>query len=262
MRHRLLLLWTCCMHVYVFGQSNSNHPNTSPLWQNAWFIVVCIILLAVVLYAFYRYRINQLIQLQQVRNGIATDLHDDIGTTLTNISILAELSKKNLYNEEQVGVFLDRITEEVARSSQALDDIVWSINTKNDTLEETVARMRRYAAEVFDVANITYTLHLDEQFEHHKLNMEQRRDCFLVFKESINNIYKHACAKNVYIKVWMDKGQMHMVIQDDGKGFDITTSSHRNGIKNIRNRIQRWNGSLTMTSAEGEGTVTDVKMPV
>jgi signal transduction histidine kinase len=232
------------------------------VWQNAWFIIICIVVLAAVLYAFYRYRINQLIQLQQVRNRIATDLHDDIGTTLTNISILSELIRKNLYRKDQAELFLNRITEEVVRSSQALDDIVWSINTKNDTLEETVARMRRYAAEVLDAANITYFLQLDEQFEHYKLSMEQRRDCFLVFKESINNIYKHAKARNVFIRVWIDKGQLHMVIQDDGKGFDITTLTHRNGIKNIRNRIQRWHGSITMTSAEGEGTVTDVKMPV
>jgi ligand-binding sensor domain-containing protein/signal transduction histidine kinase len=233
-----------------------------PFWRTAWFIALCVLMLAGLLYAVYRYRINQLIHLQKVRNRIASDLHDDIGTTLTNISILSELSKKNLLQKEQAGTFLDRIAEEVSNSSQALDDIVWSINTKNDTLEQTVARMRRYAAEIFDAANITYALQLDEQFEHYKLNMEQRRDCFLIFKESVNNIYKHALARNVHIKIWIQKGQLHMMIKDDGKGFDITTLTHRNGIKNIRNRIQKWHGTVTMTSVEGEGTVTQVQMPV
>jgi signal transduction histidine kinase len=202
-----------------------------------------------------------LLHLQKVRNRIATDLHDDIGTTLTNISILSELSKKNLQKEE-AATFLDRIAEEVHNSSQALDDIVWSINTKNDTLEETVARMRRYAAEVFDAANITYTLQLDEQFESYKLNMEQRRDCFLIFKEAINNIYKHANAKHVEIKVWIEKGHLHMIIHDDGKGFDTTTITHRNGIKNIHNRIEKWSGKITMNSVKGEGTVTKVNFPL
>lgn len=232
-----------------------------PYWRTAWFIALCILVLVGVLYAIYRYRINELLHLQKVRNRIATDLHDDIGTTLTNISILSELSKKNLHKEE-AGTFLDRIAEEVHNSSQALDDIVWSINTKNDTLEQTVARMRRYAAEVFDAANITYTLQLDEQFEKYKLNMEQRRDCFLIFKETINNIYKHAHAKHVEIKVWIEKGHLHMIICDDGKGFDTTTSTHRNGIKNIHNRIEKWNGKIAVDSVQGQGTVTKVNFPL
>jgi signal transduction histidine kinase len=246
------------------GNLNPNHAIIAEpaSWRTAWFITLCIVILAGLLFAFYRYRVNQFIHLQQVRNRIATDLHDDIGTTLTNISILSELSKKYLLQKEQAGVFLDRIEEEVANSGQALDDIVWSINTKNDTLEQTVARMRRYVAELFDAANITYSLQLDEQFEQYKLNMEQRRDCFLIFKESINNIYKHANAQHVHIKVWIDKSHLFMTIKDDGKGFDITAATHRNGIKNIRNRIQKWRGTLTINSAEGEGTVTELTMPV
>lgn len=233
-----------------------------PFWRTAWFLVLCVLALAGILYAIYRYRINQLLSLQKVRNRIATDLHDDIGTTLTNISILSELSKKKLLQKEEAGTFLDRIAEEVHNSSQALDDIVWSINTSNDTLEQTVARMRRYAAEVFDAANIVYSLQLDEQFEKYKLNMEQRRDCFLIFKEAINNIYKHANAKRVEIKVWIEKGHLYMNICDDGKGFDTTTITHRNGIKNINNRIEKWNGSITMSSVIGEGTVTKVNFPL
>jgi signal transduction histidine kinase len=233
-----------------------------PFWRTAWFVILCTLLLAGLLYTIYRYRINQLLRLQQVRDRIATDLHDDIGTTLTNISILSELSKKKLLQKEDAGTFLDRIAEEVHNSSQALDDIVWSINTKNDTLEQTVARMRRYAAEIFDAANITYSLQLDEQFERYKLNMEQRRDCFLIFKEAINNIYKHANAKHVQIKIWIEKSRLHMTIQDDGKGFDITTVTHRNGIKNIRNRIEKWNGKITLLSVPGQGTVTRVHFPL
>jgi ligand-binding sensor domain-containing protein/signal transduction histidine kinase len=232
-----------------------------PFWRTWWFILLCVLALAGLLYAVYRYRIDELLRLQKIRDRIATDLHDDIGTTLTNISILSELSKKNLQKEE-AGTFLDRIAEEVHNSSQALDDIVWSINTRNDTLEQTVARMRRYTAEIFDGANITYTLQLDEQFEKYKLNMEQRRDIFLIFKEAINNIYKHAHAKHVQIKVWIERGRLHMIIQDDGQGFDTTTATHRNGIKNIRNRIEKWNGHIALVSVPGKGTETRVHFPL
>jgi signal transduction histidine kinase len=235
---------------------------TPPFWKTWWFVGLLVLALGSLLYMLYRYRIDQLIALQKVRNRIATDLHDDIGSTLTNISILSELSRQKLDRHEEAGVFLNRIAEEVNNSSQALDDIVWSINTNNDTLEQTVARMRRYAAEIFDGANIHYSLQLDEHFAQRKLNMEQRRDCFLLFKEVINNIYKHADAREVSIRVWLEGNQLHMTIEDDGKGFDPTQVTHRNGLKNMQHRIGKWKGQLQIQSTPGKGTHTSLSFPV
>lgn len=235
---------------------------TPPFWKTWWFITLLILALVTLLYLLYRYRINQLIAMQKVRNRIASDLHDDIGSTLTNISILSELSRQKLGQQGEAAVFLSRIAEEVNNSSQALDDIVWSINTNNDTLEQTVARMRRYAAEIFDGANIHYTLSLDEHFAQRKLNMEQRRDCFLLFKEVINNIYKHADARQVTIRVWLESNQLYMTIEDDGKGFDPGQVTHRNGLKNMRQRVDKWKGRLQVQSAPGKGTHTIISFPV
>jgi ligand-binding sensor domain-containing protein/two-component sensor histidine kinase len=233
-----------------------------PFWKTWWFITLSGIAISGILYGLYRYRINQLIALQKVRNRIATDLHDDLGSTLTNISILSELSKKNMQNEEQTKKFLSRISEEVYFSNQALDDIVWSINTSNDTLDQTVARMRRYAAEVFDGANISYSLQLDEKFEQYKLSMDQRRDCFLLFKEAINNIYKHAQANNVSIKVRVERNHLYMEIKDDGKGFDAALVTNRNGIKNMHSRIKKWKGSIEINSEPGKGSSTELRFPL
>ena len=182
-------------------------------------------------------------KLQQVRNRIATDLHDDIGSTLTNISILTELSKRNRKEPEKAEAYLDRISEEIDASGQALDDIIWSVNTKNDTLHETAARMRRYAAELFDARNIRYELKMDPLIAEKKIMMEQRRDLFLIFKESLNNIQKHAAASAVSISLFIEKENIKLIINDDGKGFDTTKPTHRNGIKNIEERVkpmERW----------------------
>jgi len=226
-----------------------------PFWRTPLFILLCVLLVAGILYGSYRYRIGEILRLQQVRNRIASDLHDDIGSTLTNISMLSELSRKGIPEKQGQGahVFLNRISEEVHRSGQALDDIVWSINTNNDTLEQTVIRMRRYAAEIFDAANINYTLQLDEQFAHRKLNMEQRRDIFLIFKEGINNVYKHAGATNVSIRVWPDRSRLYMEIKDDGRGFDTGVFTHRNGLKNMRSRLEKWRGEMLVQSSPGHG---------
>jgi len=124
-----------------------------PFWGTVWFYILCVIAIAAIFYGLYRYRVNQLLRLQKVRNRIATDLHDDIGSTLTNISILSELSDKTLEQPTKARQYLHRITEEVNASGQALDDIIWSINTQHDTVEEMLARMRRFASELFDHTN-------------------------------------------------------------------------------------------------------------
>ena len=185
-----------------------------------------------------------MLKLQNVRNNIATDLHDDIGSTLTNISILTELSKKNLKEAKTAEKFLNRITEESSASQQALDDIIWSVNSRNDSLQETIARMRRYAAELFDNSNSNCHLQLDETSGNKKLSIEQRRDVYLIYKEALNNIHKHAHAKNVWIRVSQNQNHLYMQIKDDGKGFNTNLKTHRNGLKNLRSRVEKWNGKM------------------
>ena len=233
-----------------------------PFWKQWWFIGLCVLAIAGFLYALYRYRINQLMRLQTVRNSIATDLHDDIGSSLTNISILSELSSKNISEPEKAQPFLQRISEEVQTSSQAMDDIIWSVNSRNDSLQETIARMRRYAAELFDNSEIDCHLKLDENAGDKKLSMEQRRDVYLIYKEALNNIHKHANAENVWIDVTQNHNYLLMHIKDDGKGFNTDSITHRNGLKNLRSRVEKWNGKIKIGSGTGKGTAIDIKIPL
>ncbi|RYF96998.1 MAG: hypothetical protein EOO00_01300, partial [Chitinophagaceae bacterium] len=234
----------------------------SPWYSSWWFISLCILALAALLYGLYRYRLQQVIRLQQVRNRIASDLHDDIGSTLTNINILSSLGRRNLHEPVQAREFLDRITEEVNSSSQALDDIIWSVNTNNDGLDETVARMRRYAAELFDAGNVRYEFQLDEALAQKKLSMEQRRDFYLVYKELLNNIFKHAEASNVWISVNIERNNLVLSVKDNGKGFDSLAETHRNGLKNLQARVSRWQGFLQIRSAPGMGSLIIASVPV
>ncbi len=233
-----------------------------PFWKTWWFIGAVITGIALLLFIIYRYRISQLIRMQKVRNRIASDLHDDIGSTLTNISILSELSRKNAEVKPSGQLFLDRISEEVNNSSQALDDIVWSINSSNDNIEQTVARMRRYAAELFEAADIRYTFSFDEKFAGKRLGMEQRRDIFLLYKETLNNIYRHAGASEVTISIALENKLLEMVIRDNGKGFDPNGTTHRNGLKNLQSRSGKWKGKALIESAAGHGTTVRFSIPL
>ena len=234
----------------------------TPFWKQWWFIGLIVLIVVSFFYALYRYRIHQLLRLQNVRNSIATDLHDDIGSSLTNISILSELSSKNLSHPEKAQPFLQRISEEVQASSQAMDDIIWSVNSRNDSLEETMARMRRYAAELFDNSETNCYLQLDEKGSNKKLSMEQRRDLYLIYKEALTNIHKHAVAKNIWIKVEQSQNHLLMQIKDDGKGFSNDMITHRNGLKNLRSRVEKWNGKIGIQSKENKGTDIEIKIPL
>lgn len=233
-----------------------------PFWQTWWFYTTIAVLLALSLYGIYRYRINQILRLQKVRNRIATDLHDDFGSTLTNISILSELSTKNLHQPQQAEKYLHRITEEVNASGQALDDIIWSVNSKNDTLEEMLVRMRRFAAELFDHTSTRCHLQLQPDAAGKRLTMEQRRDLYLVYKESLNNIYKHAAAQTVWVELSMVDHSVRMLIRDDGKGFDTGITTERNGLNNLKTRVEKWKGKINIHSQQGKGSDIEIVMPV
>ena len=233
-----------------------------PYWQTGWFYAILLLLLMLLFYGIYKYRVRQLLKLQNIRNRIASDLHDDIGSTLTNINILTAISRKKLGDPPEAEKFLQRISEEVTATSEALNDIIWSVNTRNDSMQEMLSRMRRYAADLFDNSETSSHLELDEDIGSIKLSMELRRDIYLIYKEALNNVVKHAGAANVWIKVTFENYQLHLIFKDDGKGFDPKAITSRNGLKNIRSRVEKWKGKMSYTSGQGRGTSLDIYIPV
>lgn len=233
-----------------------------PYWQTWWFYTSIGLLVLLLFYAIYLNRIRQLLKLQKVRNRIASDLHDDIGSTLTNINILTEISRKNLGQPLEAEKFLKRIAEEVTITSEALNDIIWSVNTSNDSMEEMVSRIRRYAADLFDNSNVLCHLELDDKIAGKKMSMELRRDVYLICKECMSNMVKHAAASNVWIQVTLHRNKLQLTFKDDGKGFDATVVTSRNGLKNIRSRTKKWKGQINFKTADGNGTVIEISLPM
>ncbi|MBN9381556.1 MAG: hypothetical protein J0H74_12365 [Chitinophagaceae bacterium] len=197
------------------------------------------------------------------RDRIARDLHDDIGATLSNINILSAITLNNLDKPDEAILHLKRISEEVSYCSQALDDIIWNASSRNDTLDETIARMRRYCVELFEAPGRTIChLDMDEQFPARKLSMEQRRDIYLLYKEALNNIYKHALASAAWISVGVKGNSLELRFSDNGKGFDVAQASHGNGLKNMRARVNRWRGRISIRSEKQKGTRILIVLPI
>lgn len=232
----------------------------APFWMQWWFLILIAILAAGFVYSLHRYRIYQLMEVQKVKNNISADLHDDLGARLTNIHFLHAIFKQKLNSGEKDLKYLEEIEEEVEASAKSLDEIVWNINMKDENLEEIVAKMRKYATEVLETT-YDYHIKIDGNFRKKKMSMQKRRELFLTFKELINNVRKHAEATEVNINISIEDKMFFMKIQDNGCGFDPEKKTQRHGLKNIRERIRKWDGEIFIKSGNFKGSEITLKIP-
>jgi len=195
------------------------------------------------------------LQLQRQREleRISHDLHDEVGSTLSSISILGDATLQN----SQPGVGQNRLATISMRAREVMDtmsDIVWSVNPKNDDFGSIMLRMREFAVEVLEAEDIALYFTSDSTLENLQLPMEQRKDLYLIFKEAINNAAKYAQAQNVWIHFSKNQQAIQLEIRDDGVGFDINCSTSGNGLRNMQVRAKRLGGNFVINSKIKEGT--------
>jgi two-component system sensor histidine kinase UhpB len=209
-------------------------------------------LLLVLFFFVYRtYRARQLLRLNDIRNKIAGDLHDDIGSTLNSISIYSEVARKNDENRDEALVMIGDAARKVI---DAMSDIVWSINSENDSFEKIIFRMKSLAYNLFNVKKIEFTFDADETLNAKKLSLEERRNFYLIFKEAVNNLVKYSGARCVAITLDSEKDRIRLHIQDDGIGFDISGEKTGNGLKNMKRRADEMGALFIIDSHVGGGT--------
>ena len=146
------------------------------------------------------------------------------------------------YSLQERKKYLNKISEEALASGEALDEIVRNMHVHDEELDDVVARMRRYAGEFFENGHPTFIMDVDDTISSKQLELEKRRDLFMVFKEILNNIKKHAGANHVSIEINIKGKDFLMKVKDDGCGFDIDAFTDRNGIRNIKSRMNKWGG--------------------
>lgn len=226
----------------------------APFWIRGWFMGLLALLALTVLYTIYRIRIGQLKKMESVRNEISRNLHDDIGSSLTNISILNELAQRNMQDNEKVSGYISKSGEVIQRINESLADIVWNINPEYDSMEKMLARMKWYAAEMMDGKNINATISFPENGHDLVMPMEQRRDFYLVFKELVNNLTKHSNATEATITIKIANREITMQVKDNGTGIDKQSVKNGNGLESMKQRTARWNAVLDCKTQPGQGT--------
>lgn len=233
----------------------------TPYWQAWWFRILIVLFIFGLLYGIYRARISQILELQKVKDSISADLHDDLGSRLTTIHLLSALTRKKFSKDPDLAKVLNNIDREIYASSEALDEIVWNIRITDESLVDTIAKIRRYSSEALESADIAYSIETSENFKLYKLSMQKRRELFLICKELVNNIRKHSRASSVDFKIGTDRRMLYVSVLDNGKGFDPGQKTHRNGISNLKKRVERWKGKMLITSEPEKGCLIEIWIP-
>ncbi len=219
-----------------------------------------LLLLGIGAFVYTRLKEQQRRRSEALRQKIASDLHDEMGSTLSSISILSEAAQRNIPTEEAAQP-LSTISERTRQVMDTMSDIVWSVNPKNDEFGSVVMRMREFAAETLEAKNITLQFNSHESLQELELPMEQRKDFYLFFKEAINNAAKYAQAKQVVVNLTKNLNAIHLEIKDDGRGFDPQKVKIGNGLQNLQERANRLKGNFSLNSKENEGTTVTLTFP-
>lgn len=236
----------------------------APFWQTWWFVGLVVLIITAIVYFIVYQRMRVIVERRRIRNEIARDLHDQIGSTLSSIAVYANVAK--IYDQkqlnEQLKSVLDHIIDSANDMVSDMNDIVWSLNPKNDNMNSIAKRWEAYALPLCQAREISFNLTIDPNAYSLHLGMMARKNLYLIVKEAINNAIKYSNCTELYVRMEMLAQGFRLTVSDNGVGFHIETSpqgdnkvqSDRNGIENMHVRAKDLQGELVIVSAPGQGT--------
>ena len=254
-------------------------------WQTGWFLSVSTVIVVAAIFITVRFVVTRRLNLklerlereqmvQHERARIAKDIHDDLGASLTEIAILSELAQNEAIPPADTRADLRKITTKAKTLTQLLDEIVWAVNPQRDTLENFVTYTCSYAGDFLSVAKIQCRLHLPPAVPEIELRTDVRHGLFLVVKEALNNIVKHAAATVVEIRMEVLPDEIEISVSDNGRGFSVPekvsgdtvrtdgAAPEGEGLGNMRLRIEGLGGRFYLSSNPGQGTQVRFSSPL
>jgi hypothetical protein len=220
-------------------------------YKRWWFIAMLAVFIMSLFYAFYRYRLQQAVAIERLRTKISSDLHDDVGSMLTGLAMQTEMLEMQTDNQIDKNR-LHKITTLSRTTISHMRDLVWSIDGRKDTLGDLVERMQELAEEMLLPANISYHIQAEELNFNKKINLNCKRNLFLIYKEAINNIVKHSNANHAQILFTRKGSHCVFEIKDNGKveGFKPGTGM---GLANMKLRCKSIHAQLKFEVENGFG---------
>jgi signal transduction histidine kinase len=233
----------------------------TPWYNTVLFYTFCFLLALTLVYSLYKYRLKKELEILRVRQRLSADLHDEIGSALSSISLLSMAARHEVHVDQEKAVTL---TEKIGNTSglmiQQLNDIIWSVKPGNDTLDQTLNRVREFMSDVLAAKQITFTLQAPDT-EQLVLPAELRRDFYLACREIINNTAKYSGATHFKMRVEIEKGMLMAVLSDNGCGFNEKELIRISGLSNVRNRMAKNRGTATLNT-HSNGVTWHIQVPI
>jgi len=232
-----------------------------PVWRRWWFLGAAGFGAAALAYAGFRYRLRMLLEVERVRTGIATDLHDDIGSSLSQIAILSEVARQR----EEHAAGAARLAS-IAQLSRAIvgsmSDIVWAVNPHRDSLHDLTRRMRGFASETFGAMDVLLRFSAPPDEDPMRIPADLRRQVFLIFKEAATNAASHSGCREVTVDLALDGDWLTLTVVDDGRGMEPERDPEGHGLRSMAERARALGGELRVRSEPGRGTTVTLRAPL
>jgi signal transduction histidine kinase len=235
------------------------HP---PFWKTWWFFCILALAAAGIFYWLDKQRVNKLLALQNVRSDIASNLHEEVNSTLNNINLLSEMARIKADKDiDRSKEFIDQISQKSHNMIVAMDDILWSIDPQNDSMEKSLLRMMEFADSLKNQFGAHIELALDKKVRSLKLDMKTRHDVFLIFKEALRTMVQYAGGRETVIHIDLFKNKLSVKLQDATASFDQNISQIEQSIKEMNNKAALINADLDVQS-DKKGIAIILLVPV
>jgi ligand-binding sensor domain-containing protein/signal transduction histidine kinase len=233
------------------------------LWRRGWFQALAALSLGAVLYVGHRYRLGHLLALERLRTRIAADLHDEIGSSLSRMAVLSEVARRQTAPGGEAPRRLEEIGDTARDLIAALGDIVWAVNPQRDDLASLVRRVRQFAGDLLEENGVGFEFQASPDLENVRLAPEPRQQIFLVLKEALHNVARHAAASSATLRLELVDRQLRAEVSDDGRGLSAQDrEGDGQGLANMRARAARIGGHLDVDSVPGAGTRVVLSVPL
>lgn len=234
------------------------HPH---YWQTWWFKGAILTAVGVFLALGYRIRIARLREIERLRVEIAANLHDDVGSRLTKVAMITEQVERQTAGSDRIHAQIGSISQTTREVIQAMDEIVWTINPRNDTLDNLANYIFQYAQEYFQGTGVRCRLDLPAQLPDRPISTKVRHNLFMAIKEALNNVLKHSAATEVRIALGIVESTITIRISDNGRGFDSGQSHSGEGLRNMRARLEQIGGRMALQAKSGAGATVEMEAP-
>src|ERR1035437_6573669 len=237
-------------------------------WQRGWFQVTILAVCGIAVLACLRLmaqvtlqsKAQQLLQLERAR--IARDIHDDLGAGLTKLVLLGGVVQNELRTDLQARGQIDQLCEKARDLSRVMDEVVWAINSRRDTLRDFASYVCKYAQAFLSATPIRCRLNVEPDLPNVVFDLPLRRNLFLAVKEALNNAVKHSGATDSFLHIHRQGEGLSVVVEDNGRGFDLAHASpERNGLTNMTQRMNEVGGECRVSGEPGTGCRVDFTLP-